>query len=226
MRDGKLFYDRLRYRITQEEFDYQVLLDALQEYSRPRDKISDLLHKGVIIRVKKGIYVFGDGFRRRLFSKELLANLIYGPSYISLEYALQFHGLIPERVEAVTSVVIGRSKDFVTPVGRFSYRRIPQEAFPIGMSRIEDKDGIAFLIAVPEKALTDYVVADRRGRLQSEKELELYLLDDLRLDPDGLGRLDTRLIEEIAHRYNSRKIRILARLLRRRSTARGEAHDG
>jgi len=72
--------------------------------TRPRDKISDLLKKGTIIRVKKGLYVFGEDNRKKPYSKEILANLIYGPSYISLDYALQYHGLIPERVEAVTSV--------------------------------------------------------------------------------------------------------------------------
>jgi hypothetical protein len=214
---GPLFYEGLRRRIEREEFDYQMLLDALQSYSRPRDKISDLLRKGVIIRVKKGLYVFGEAFRKRPYSRELLANLIHGPSYISLEYALQFHGLIPERVETVTSVILGRSRAFVTPVGRFTFRRIPRKAFPIGMSRVEGEAGIAFLIAVPEKALSDYLAADRGGRIQSEKELGSYLLNSLRLDPAALVRFDSNLVEKIADAYGSRKIRIFARYLKRLS---------
>jgi predicted transcriptional regulator of viral defense system len=94
--------ESIRKHIPNEEFDYQTLLHGLGQYSRPRDKISDLLRKGVIIRVKKGIYIFGEDYRRRPFSREILANLIYGPSYISLEYALHYFGLIPERVEAVS----------------------------------------------------------------------------------------------------------------------------
>ncbi len=58
---------------------------------------------------------------------------MYGPSYISLEYALQYHGLIPERVEAVTSVTTGRSRRFASPVGLFTYRSIPLSAFRTGM---------------------------------------------------------------------------------------------
>ena len=64
-------------QIPREEFDYQTLVDVLKGYSRPRNKIADLIHKGVIVRVKKGLYVFGNDYRRRPYSKELLANLIY-----------------------------------------------------------------------------------------------------------------------------------------------------
>src|SRR5512139_2389244 len=123
--------------IQHEEFDYQTILDVLRDYGRPRDKISDLLRKGVIIRVKKGFYVLGDDYRSRPFSRGLLANLIYGPSYVSLDLALQYHGLIPEHVESVTSVTTGRSRAFDTPVGRFTYRQIPLAAFHIGMNRVE-----------------------------------------------------------------------------------------
>ena len=121
----------IRRHILHEEFDYQTLLHGLGQYSRPRDKISDLLRKGVIIRVKKGIYIFGEDYRRRPYSREILANLIYGPSYISLEYALHYFGLIPERVEAVTSVTTGRSRRYATPIGLFRYRMIPLPAFRI-----------------------------------------------------------------------------------------------
>lgn len=91
----------LRKLIGREEFDYPALMSALANYANPRDKVTSLLRQGVIIRVKKGLYVFGDDFRKRPFCRELLANLIYGPSYVSLDYALSYHGLIPERVAAL-----------------------------------------------------------------------------------------------------------------------------
>ncbi len=98
----------LQHRFTREEFDCQTLLDVLKDYARPRDKITDLIRKGIIIRVKKGLYVLGDRFRTPPCSRELLANLAYGPSYISFKYALQYYGMVPERVEAVTSVTTVR----------------------------------------------------------------------------------------------------------------------
>ena len=167
--------ESIRKQIAHEEFDYQTLIDSLKEYSRPRDKISDLLRKRIIIRVKKGLYIFGEGYRSKPYSREILANLIYGPSYISLDYALQHYGLIPERVEAVTSVSTGRSRRFFTPVGLFTYRMIPLQAYRIGMDRVDIGDGRAFLMATPEKALADKLYDARGTGIKTQKELTEYL---------------------------------------------------
>ena len=117
----------LRQAIPFEEFDYQALMGALADYARPRDKVTDLLAKGIIVRVKKGLYIFGEKWRRKPFSREILANLLYGPSCVSLDYALHYHGLIPERVEAVTSVTTKRGARFNTP-----RRALPLQQCPGG----------------------------------------------------------------------------------------------
>ena len=136
-------------------------MGALADYARPRDKVTDLLAKGVIVRVKKGLYIFGEKWRRKAYSREILANLMYGPSCVSLDYALHYHGLIPERVEAVTSVTPKRGARFSTPVGLFLYSSVPETGFSFGLGRVELEDGRAFLIAAPEKALADKL---RQGR--------------------------------------------------------------
>ena len=207
--------ENIRKKIQHEEFDYQTLLDCLKNYARPRDKISDLLKKGVIVRVKKGLYIFGDEYRRRPYSREILANLIYGPSYISLDYALQYYGQIPERVEAVTSVTTGRSRKFSTPVGLFSYRMIPLKAYRIGMDRVEISDGRAFLMATPEKALADKLHDGWGLGIQTQTELSNYLEEDLRIDSAALRELKPTDLDAVARRYRSRKIRLLSNLVRR-----------
>jgi hypothetical protein len=218
--------EKIRKNIPHEEFDYQTLLVALGDYARPRDKISDLLSKGIIIRVKKGLYVFGDGGRQRPFSTEILANLIYGPSYISSDYALQHFGLIPERVESVTSVTTGRSRRFLTPVGLFTYRMIPLRAFQIGMDRIDIGDGRSFLIATPEKALADKLCEDRGTGLHTQRGLADYLERDLRVDLAAVRDMNSDDLDAIARGYRSQKIRVLSRLVRRmrRGATRGRAH--
>jgi hypothetical protein len=210
-----IFAEPIRNWLQREEFDYQTLLDMLGNYAHPRDKISDLMRKGMIVRVKKGLYVLGEGYRRRPYSRRLLANLIYGPSYISLESALAYYGLIPERVEAVTSVTTGRSRRFDTPIGLFIYREISLPAFRIGMTRVDRKGEPAFLIATEEKALCDKIYQDRGTGLKSLKQMKNYLFDDLRIDPSGLERLNPEIVEDIAGRYLSRKIQLLAGLIRR-----------
>ncbi len=200
----------LRKKIPLEEFDYQALMGALTEYARPRDKVTDLLAKGIIIRVKKGLYIFGSEYRKRPYSREILANLLYGPSCVSLDYALHYHGLIPERVEMVTSVTTKRPKTFETPVGLFSYHAVPGAGFSVGMRLVELQDGSAFLLASPEKSLADKLYVERGLKLSSQKECMEYVVDSLRIDLETLRGLDDSLLEKLARVYRSRKLRLLA----------------
>ncbi len=184
---------RLRKRIPYEEFDYQQLLDCLTDYRQPRAKTKALLKSGVIVRIKKGIYVFGQDERRGPVSREILANLIYGPSHISLDYGLQLHGLIPERVLEVTSVCLGRSREFDTPVGRFSYRRLSLPKYRGGILRSELPDGRTFLLATPEKALMDKLHTERGLGIRSQVDLWEYLVANLRIDTEvGLAANENR----------------------------------
>ena len=205
--------EELRETIPGEEFDYQALLGCLKGYEHPRDKITSLLRRKAIIRVKKGIYVFGQRYARRPFSREILANMIFGPSYVSLEYALHYYGFIPERVEAVTSVTCGRNRRFSTPVGLFIYRMIPLRAHQIGIDLVE-VDGRSFLIAIPEKALADKIYDDRGTGIRSQAEMKEYLLANLRIDPKSLEKLEVKTLDLIAERYRSRKIRLLSGVVR------------
>jgi predicted transcriptional regulator of viral defense system len=204
----------LRELIGREEFDYPALMAALSGYANPRDRVTALLRRGDILRVKKGLYVFGDQLRRRPYSLELLANLIYGPSFVSLDSALSFHGLIPERVAATTSVTGKRPKKFDTPVGLFIYRQVPREYFPLGMDRVEEGD-VAFLVAVPERALADKVRDDRGHPLRTRAEAARYLFEDLRLDREEFERMDPDFLDKLAAAARSRKIATCARLLRK-----------
>jgi hypothetical protein len=200
--------ERLREKISGEEFDYPALMDALRGYSRPRSKVTALIKAGSLVRVKKGIYVFGERYRRRPISQEVLANLLYGPSYISLEYALQSHELIPEKVQTVTSVCLGRSRRFSTPVGVYTYHGIPMKAFRLGVDRRESVGGCPFLMALPEKALADKLAEERTASFRGRKEMLTHLLENLRLDPDGLRKLDAARLDLYADRYRSNKVRL------------------
>ncbi|MDD2366122.1 MAG: hypothetical protein PHN84_08165 [Desulfuromonadaceae bacterium] len=206
--------EKLRKLIPDEEFDYQTLMDLLSGYAAPRDHISALLRRGTIIRVKKGLYVFGEGLRRRPVCRELLANLIYGPSYLSLDFALQYHGLIPERVTTLTSVATGRSRLFDTPLGRFDYRMIPLAAYRTGMDRVERADGGSFLIAIPEKALADKLLCERGIGIRSQRGLLRYLEEELRIDSAALCRLDPDRLDEIAGHCAVGRVSLLAGLVR------------
>lgn len=206
---------KLRQSIPFEEFDYQALMGALAKYASPRDKVTDLLAKEIIIRIKKGLYVFGEKWRRRPYSREILANLLYGPSCVSLDYALSYHGLTPERVEAITSVTPKRGAHFLTPVGLFLYSNIPQAGFAVGLCRVELEDGRGFLIAAPEKALADKVRQDRGLGLRTQKDTLRYLVENLRIDESTLRDLNSELLFELSKAYRSPRVALLAGLIQR-----------
>lgn len=182
-----------------EEIDYNFIKHALRIYKNPRVKINDLLKKKEIIRVKKGLYVFGPDLARQPYSKETLANLIYGPSYISLEYALSFYGLIPERVETVTSVTNKRNKLFKTPLGIFSYRYLNPEIYSYGVTLYEMDEHHSILIATKEKALADILYFTRKKIDQSQ--LEMYLLQDMRIERETLLDFDPGTVKKLASLY-------------------------
>lgn len=200
----------LRSKIGREEFDYQTLMGALSGYASPRDRVTSLLRSGAVIRIKKGLYVFGEPYRRQPYCRELLANLIYGPSIVSLKYALGFYGLIPERVEALTSVTSGRARRFVTPAGLFIYRSTP--SLSIGVDRLGDDDR-RFLIASPERAVGDMIREERSGTLRTQKDVERYLFSDLRMTTGDLRGMNADFMDELAVALRSRKVGLCAALI-------------
>ncbi|NQV14956.1 hypothetical protein HQ531_05805 [bacterium] len=200
--------------IQTPEFDYQVLMHTLRDYAKPRDRVTTLMKQGVVSRIKKGLYVFGEGYGSKPASREILSNLIYGPSYISLEYALQFHGLIPERVKALTAVCLGSSKKFETPVGLFTYHSVSEKAFYLGIERVKIDEDRAYLIADPEKALVDKIKSGHGISILNQGEMRQYLTEDLRIDWEVFLGLDIEKLNKYAVAYSSFKLKILVNLLR------------
>ena len=193
--------------------DYQQVVSLLHDYAKPRDRISGWLADGDLVRVRKGLYVAGDDYRRGPVVRELLANLIYGPSYVSLDYALSFHGLIPERVSDVTSVTTGKPRRFDTPFGIFTYRPLPPERYAHGMTLTGEGEA-RFLIATPEKALVDKVWCDKRLKSPSAADFADYLFQDLRIDEQRMSSFDLEHMEKISAAFASRKIATLVKFIR------------
>ncbi len=200
--------------IQTPEFDYQVLMHALRDYAKPRDRVTTLMKQGVVRRIKKGLYVFGEGYGRHPISREILSNLIYGPSYISLDYALQFYGLIPERVKAFTAICLGSSKKVETPVGLFTYHRVPTKAFYVGIERVNIDKHRSYLIADAEKALVDKIKSGHGITIRTQVEMREYLTEDLRIDWDTLFELNVEKMENYAEAYLSHKLMLLVGLLK------------
>ncbi|MFA6916770.1 MAG: hypothetical protein WC222_10275 [Parachlamydiales bacterium] len=202
----------IRGKIKTEEFDYEGLMQTLRSYKKPRDAVTRFLRDGSIIRVKKGLYVFGENYRRGVICKESIANLIYGPSYISLEYALSYYGLIPERVEQITSMTPLRSKTFQTPVGVFTYVHLLPRKVAVGVTVVEADSQHQFLIATPEKALADRISFHKN--LTSTRDVYSFVCEGLRIEEDMLAKLQIPLLKKIEEIYQNPAVTHLIQLVK------------
>ena len=180
-----------------------VLIEELKDYRNPAMKINGMLKTGELTRVVRGLYETDPhtpGY--------LLASAIYGPSYLSFEYALAHHGLIPEAVHQFTSASFEkkRVKQFETPFGVFSYRDIPEEAFPCGV-RPMTENGYSYRLASPEKAVCDELY--KLSPCANRAELEQLLFEDLRIDRQVFSGLDLAEMEQLSALYRTKNHKLL-----------------
>jgi len=171
-----------------------------------RNQLERWRKSGRIIRLKKGVFILADDDRRVELSKPYIANQLYGPSYVSLEYALGYYGLIPERVIDVTSVTSRKTMKLANAAGTFIYQHVKSKAYR-GFEMIKGPGDLTFFIASPEKAVVDF----------------LYLnLDKFKADNPGIFEgsyrfqntedLIARKILRFAGIFESKKLNKVARL--------------
>ena len=163
--------------------------------------IQRALKSGEVIQIRRGLYHLSRNPFSPLVSTGVLANLIYGPSYVSFESALAYHGWIPEAVRNCTSVTSGRPRHFDTPHGRFSYVRIKETPLMAAVICAESTCG-AFLVASPLKALADMVASRGLDWTNSNP-----LVSSLRIEPDDLDTLSSEDFDILDGVYYSRRAR-------------------
>ena len=123
MTDADIILEQQLQKLSSAPIDHGVLLSILKNsgYKRPNDKIEYMIKQGGLKTLKRGVYIYVSPYTENIVSKEIIANNLYGPSYISFDYALYYYGLIPESVYELTSATISRSKNFKTDFGVFRW---------------------------------------------------------------------------------------------------------
>lgn len=120
-----------------------------------RNQLSRWQKKGLLIGLRKGVYVLNAHDRKGDVDQNVFANILYEPSYLSLEYALNFYGIIPETVADMTSVTTRKTMRFSNELGNFIYQKVKPEAFR-GFKKTGDSQN-SFFMAEPEKAVVDFL---------------------------------------------------------------------
>jgi hypothetical protein len=159
------------------------------------------LKKKIFIQLKRGLYFIGLPYNKELPDPFTIAQLLYGPSYISFESALSYHGWIPEAVYSITSACFKRNKEYLTPIGRFIYQKVQVDHFYLGVQRLLTGNS-AYFLADPWKALADLCYIQHKTWPDVSR-----LCEDLRIEPEEIELSDLRLLKELGQRYPSKPVR-------------------
>lgn len=179
-------------------FTASLLIDGGDSKRNAENQLVRWEKKGLVWRLKRGLYTLPDEQRARSLSLRWLANRLYSPSYVSLDTVLSFYELIPEAVTVVTSIAVAKTAAFNNRLGRFTYTCIKRDRF-FGFEEVPDENGILVRIATPEKALLDRIYFDPSWRDESS-----YFEENLRLQ--NIALLRSTHLKQYARQFNSAKI--------------------
>jgi len=186
-----------------------MIKNNLKEYSNKNNKICRDVKNGKLIKIINGLYETDKNV-----NGYLLAGSIYGPSYLSFDFALYYYGLIPEKVTTFTSATYEKKKKKIynTFFGTYLYRDVPKLVYPLGVNLIQEGE-YSYQIATKEKALCDklYILSP----LKNMTELQNLLFNDLRIDMEEFDKLSVEDIEEISNLYHSTNVTLLYKYLRK-----------
>lgn len=190
-------------------YSFDDLALKFHDYTDIKGKIRRELQSGRLTRVARGLYETDANI-----SGKYLAGRIFGPSYLSFDYALSVYSLIPETVyRTYTSATFQKkkSKSYQNRFGVFTYRDIPSEAYPPGIL-LHEENGYSYQIAAPEKAVCDKLYS--LPPVKNLKELRSLLFDDLRIDEQEFWKLDINGLNDLALLYHASNLNLLSKLIR------------
>ena len=176
-------------------FNSSILLAGNVDPKLIRIQLSRWVKAGKIYQLRRGLYSIAPPYQKKQPHPFLVANHLQKASYISLQSALSFYGLIPEVVNITTSVSTGRPERLETPLGIFEFRHIKPELL-FGYRMVELGEQSAF-VATPEKALLDLIY------LQAGSDSAAYL-KELRLQ--NTEKLDKDLLRKQSGKFNTPKL--------------------
>lgn len=185
-------------------FETGLLLCGDVDPADVRRQLSRWVDGGKVLKLRRGLYALAPPFRRVSPGPFVVANRLVVPSYVSLQSALAFFGLIPEHVPVITSVTPGRPGRWDTGVGSYAFRHLKKTLF-FGYQQTELGNGQEPFVARPEKALLDLVYLEPGGESPG-------YLEGLRLQ--NLEGLDLSLLDSYAERSSRPKLRRAAVVIR------------
>ncbi len=195
-------YEELRKKVKGVPLISSQYLKLVADESQSfKNQVSRWVKTGKLLRLRQGLYILNEEDRKINPSRLYISKELYSPSYVSMEYALAFYGLIPERVADITCISSKKTAVFQNFLGRFVYQHVPERCFT-GFREMKDDSGLAYYLAVAEKAVVDFLYLNLH---LFKDEFKLRASESFRLQ--NLETLDQRNLLRYAELFESHKLR-------------------
>lgn len=190
-------------------YSFDELALKFSNYTDIKGKIRREIKSGNLFPINRGLYETDANV-----SGKYLAGSIFGPSYLSFDYALAEYSLIPETVHVYTSATFKKRKTKVyqNHFGVFTYRDVPSNLYHSGIL-LHCDENYSYQMATPEKALCDKLYSI--SSVKNLRELEALLFDDLRIDEIEFKKLDMGNLSELSVLYRAINLKLLKKLIRK-----------
>lgn len=188
-------------------YRYNELIEKYKNYKNVKDKIKREVADGKYYKIIRGLYI--DDLN---INGYLVANFIEQPSYLSFEYALSKHGLIPEKVVTYTSAttLTKHNKFYKTILGDFSFTDVPVEVWSLSV-KLYTENNYTYLLATPEKALCDLLY--KTTPVSNVAQLKDLIFNDFRIDEQKFYKLNRNDIILLCDYYKRRNLNLLSKML-------------
>ena len=186
-------------------FSSSFLLAGRGAANSVRRQLDRWVKSGRILQLRRGVYAVAPPYQAEAPHPFLVANHLRKPSYVSMQSALSYYGMIPESVPVTTSITTGRPEELQTPLGRFVFRHIKKAAF-FGYNQREISRGQSVFLASPEKALLDLLY------FSPGSDSPEYL-EELRFEP--MDHFDWEALHRHAERLKNQKLERAVEILLR-----------
>lgn len=195
--NNRMEFDRMLEIVGNEPvFRTGLLLAGDVDPIHVRRQLGRWVKASKVYQLRRGLYALAPPYQQTKPHPFLIANQLVRPSYVSLQSALGYYGLIPEYVPVTTSVTSDRPQELSTPLGEYQFQRVKNDRF-FAFNLKDLGEGQSAYLAEPEKALLDLVYLRPGGE-------ELPYLRSLRLQ--NLDGIDPDRLREIAQKFDSSKI--------------------
>ncbi len=182
--------------------DLRIILEGTDDARK--SILKRAVQEGYLEKLKRDLYLI-KRIPKKLINTFEIAQLIYGPSYISFESSLRYFGWIPESVPVTCSATIKQTRNFTNVLATFSFEKVPNSIFSVGVTWINDEEA-KFLMADPWKSIADMIY------LRNKKWDDVWsLMEDLRIEKETILSSNLALLELLVQVYPHKNTRHIAK---------------